>query len=371
MLSSHNNSSNDVRRNNYTQHRQKKKSSKSSFTTIQLKVPSLKNKYSIEASTIKRSFGTSRDCIPSPKKNYFPHYSILPKEILAKSYHINEITLLTTDAIAFALDLIVLIMLFVNHFEFNHNGYSLRRGDNVQRIICLVFTVIVIVLKVFRRFVWVRRKKEMEYVLKLRTKVPKLKIKWNNFTYEIVTHILQPYPYVDNIFTFRVLGLNMIYSADIFLFFFSLFRLYTGYHLISSFSQFFSTRSIRIYSLLHVKKLYSFYYRAELQYHPYKTISSIFVIVLLLSTALLVIFEFYQTNSEESEFGHLANSFWYIFVTMVGSKLLYINNYNSWLWRLHTEDFSRKVNFFICLSFWVFYQKSIHSCVVYIYYNFR
>ena len=85
MLSSHNNSSNDVRRNNYTQHRQKKKSSKSSFTTIQLKVPSLKNKYSIEASTIKRSFGTSRDCIPSPKKNYFPHYSILPKEILAQS----------------------------------------------------------------------------------------------------------------------------------------------------------------------------------------------------------------------------------------------------------------------------------------------
>lgn len=308
--------------NNYL----KNPTTKGSLSTIQFKINGIKKLNSTENSSQSKHFNKRDSNVLtssfSKKKNFFPYYSSLSKHQLKERYKHIEILIVIFDIAAFIIDLIIICILYWNHFRFNKNGYKLFKSDNTIRLTCLLVSGVIIAIKVVRNLFLIKRKKVIEYILKLRTKIPKKKINIISLTAEIVTHLIQPYPYVDHCFKFSLLGVKIIYSADIILLCLSLFRMYTFIHLLNSCSMFFSLRSFRIYDFLHVKSYTGFLYRAELKYNSFGTIALIFTFILVITSFVFKIFEFYQVKPSQSDFGNYSNSFWYLLVTMLGSKFL-------------------------------------------------
>lgn len=59
-----------------------------------------------------------------------------------------------------------------------------------------------------------KKRKQIEYVLKLRAKVPKSSFNYVYLLLEIITHLIQPLPYIDQTFKFTLLGIKITYSVD-------------------------------------------------------------------------------------------------------------------------------------------------------------
>ena len=170
--------------------------------------------------TKRKSIRTSQSSMPIQRIDYFPQYSVLDKDSLKEKYHAIDITITLTDGLSFILDVIIIVCLYVNHFQYNKNKYSLSKKDNIIRIKCLVLSVVVLIMKVIRRVILIKKRKQIEYVLKLRTKVPKPSVNYCYLFLEIITHLIQPLPYVAQHFKFSLLDVKITYSADLFLFFF-------------------------------------------------------------------------------------------------------------------------------------------------------
>lgn len=326
MISENNsNQAKDVKTNNYLRNH----STKGTISGFHLKINDIKKLNLTECSSQSKHFNKRDSNVLASsffkKKNntpYIPYYSSLSKEQLKSIYKFNELIILVLDVGAFVIDLVIICIFYWNHFLFNKNGYKLSKSDNIIRLICLVVSGLIIAIKVVRKIFLIKRKKAIEYILKLRIKPPKKSINLIALSVEIITHLIQPYPYVEYCFKFSLLGVKMIYSIDMILFCLSLFRIYTFNHLLSSCSMFFSLRSFRIYDFLQVKSYTCFLYRTELKYNSFGTIGLIFTFFLIIASFVFKVFEYYQVKPSQSDFGNYSNSFWYLLVTMLGSKML-------------------------------------------------
>lgn len=142
------------------------------------------------------------------------------------------------------------------------------------------------------------------------------KIKW--LLIEIIVHLFQLYPYVSVIF---VITGSVIYSLDMAFFFLSIFRVYILFKLFFSWNNYFSGRARRLFQLFNIKVLYPSIFRVGIKYHSYLTLFTIFIFLLLASSYIFKVFENWQPNESDSEFGNLLTCLWYILATMLNSNI--------------------------------------------------
>ena len=105
---------------------------KTSLTTIQLKLPGLN--INSQMQTKRKSIRNSQSSMPIQRIDYFPQYSILKKDSLKEKYHCIDLTITLTDGLSFLLDVIIIVCLYVNHFQYNKHKYSLSKKDNTLRM---------------------------------------------------------------------------------------------------------------------------------------------------------------------------------------------------------------------------------------------
>jgi hypothetical protein len=181
------------------------------------------------------------------------------------SYQRIKKQLMFLDIFCLIMNLIVVLWLFFNHFEYNSHNYSCTKSDNIQRIICLGFSFCVIISLTIRYIIH-KNYQFLKYLLALRINFPKPNVDYKNLIIEIICHIIQPYPYLNNKFTFTSgdFGEEVIYSLDMFLCLLSFIRFYTILKLVKIYNGYSNIRSEKINNFYGNSKTFLFMYRTNL-----------------------------------------------------------------------------------------------------------
>ncbi len=224
--------------------------------------------------------------------------------------------MLYIDVFSFIADFSVVTALYFNHFEYNKHGYKPNNSDNFLRFICLGISMLVVFSLIIRYKVY-KEYKNVKYMMSLKASVPSQRIKKLRFTFEILCHIIQPYPYLSCNFEIEILGNNITYSLDMILFSLSIIRLYVLFKIIRVYNPYTNTRSQKINQFFGNKNIWTFLYRTNLKSNSFKTLALIFSIIVLTGAYLFKVYENYQQDEKSSDFGNFFNCLWFIAQTNV------------------------------------------------------
>ena len=227
--------------------------------------------------------------------------------------------LIIIDSFCFFADLLVVTWLYFNHFKYNSHSYKLNKSDNIQRIICLIISIIVI-FSLILRYIIHRKYQNVKFILSLRPTIPPQQIKYYKLLIEIFCHSLQPFPGVACNFKTRVLGNEINYSLDMILFTLSILRLYVIFKIIKIYNTYTNSRGQKINGLFGNTMIWTFLYRTNLKNNGFLTIAIIFLIIVFGISYIFKVFENYQTDESTNEFGNYFNCLWFIIqsITILG-----------------------------------------------------
>ena len=227
--------------------------------------------------------------------------------------------LVIIDSFCFIGDLLVVTWLYFNHFQYNSHGYKLTKSDNIQRIICLIISFIII-LSLILRYNIHRKYQNVKFILSLRANIPNQRIKYLKLLVEIICHLLQPIPGVACNFKIDVLGKEVNYSLDMILFTLSILRLFVIFKIIKIYNTYTNSRGQKINSYFGNTMIWTFLYRTNLKNNGFLTIAVIFIIIVFGISYIFKVFENYQTNETTDEFGNYFNCLWFIIqsITILG-----------------------------------------------------
>ena len=223
--------------------------------------------------------------------------------------------ILLLDVFCFVSDLIIVTWLYFNHFEYNSHGYRNNYCDNIQKLMCMMLSGLVIV-SIILRYVYKQKMNNIKYILSLKGTIPSQHIKFKPMLYEIIIHCLQPYPNVNVNFGSVILGIYVTYSLDMILFALSLLRLYVVLKVIKYWNTYTNSRGQKIFEFFGNQRIWLFLYRTNLKINSFVTLVTIFILFLMLSAYLFKVFENYQILEANSPFGNIWNCFWFILQTM-------------------------------------------------------
>ena len=223
------------------------------------------------------------------------------------------------DLFCFIADLLIVTWLYFNHFKYNSHGYKLTKSDNIQRIICLIISFIVII-SIIQRYVIHRKYQNVKFILSMRPNIPPQQIKFFNLFIEIFFHLLQPFPGVAYNFKTRVLGNEINYSLDMILFSLSILRLGVIFKIIKIYNTYTNSRGQKINGLFGNTMIWTFLYRTNLKNNGFLTIAILFLIIVFGISYIFKVFENYQTDETTNEFGNYLNCLWFIIqsITILG-----------------------------------------------------
>ena len=247
--------------------------------------------------------------------NLFLQFDKKEPDEIKKFYKSYRIKLILIDCFAFLADLTVVTWLYFNHFNYNMHGYKTNKSDNIQRIICLVITALVIISLIWRYFCK-KTVQNYKYLLGLRGTLPSQKLNIPFLIFEVIIHCIQPYPGISCNFNLTILGTNVTYSLDMILFALSLLRLYVVLKVMKIWNPFTNSRSQKISEFFGNKEIWFFLYRTNLKRYGFITVSLIFVIILFVFGYIFKIFENYQQFEYLSSFGRIWNCLWFLLQTM-------------------------------------------------------
>lgn len=77
--------------------------------------------------------------------------TLTQNEIKAKLEYYEKCVFIM-DILSVLFNVIVLIWTYLNHFTYNKQGYRLTTKDNIQRLICLGLSFVVIIFLIIRMF---------------------------------------------------------------------------------------------------------------------------------------------------------------------------------------------------------------------------
>ena len=101
------------------------------------------------------------------------------------------------------------------------------------------------------------------------------------------------------------------------LFTLSIFRLYVIFKVIKVYNTYTNSRGQKINSFFGNRNHWMFLYRTNLKSNSFKTLSLIFLIIVLANSYTFKIFENYQEDENSFNFGNFFNSLWFILQSSV------------------------------------------------------
>ena len=250
---------------------------------------------------------------PSLKKSFQDFNS----DQLMLQYLAIKKNLMFLDIFCLIVNIIVVLWLYFNHFEYNSHNYTCTKSDNIQRIICLCLSFCVIISLTIR-YILHKNYQFLKYLLALRMNFPKPRIDYKNLIIEIICHIIQPYPYINNklMFTSDDFGEEVIYSLDMFLCILSFIRFYTILKLLKIYNGYSNIRSEKINNFYGNSKTFLFMYRTNLINAGFFILFFIFILSALVLSISLKIFEDYNSVNK-TDFSYFFNSLWLIIQSLI------------------------------------------------------
>ena len=250
---------------------------------------------------------------PSLKK-YFQDYNL--DQLMERYLRIKK-ELMILDIFCLIMNIIVVLCLFFNHFSYNSHNYSCEKSDNIQRIICLGFSFCVIISLTIRYIIH-RNYQFLKYLLALRINFPKPNVDYKNLIIEVICHIIQPYPYLDNKLTFTSgdFGEEVIYSLDMFLCILSFIRFYTILKLVKTYNGYSNIRSEKINNFYGNTKTFLFMYKTNIINSGFIILFCIFILSAVVLSIALKIFEDYNSINK-TDFSYYFNSLWLIIESLL------------------------------------------------------
>ena len=139
--------------------------------------------------------------------------------------------------------------------------------------------------------------------------------------FELLIHILQPYPYVSVVMESTNFGNDVNYNINMLFFFFCSLRFYLIIKVVRYYNLFAQHQSKNILKLYEKNSsITTFLYRANLKHNGFMTIGLIGAITLIYSSIIFQIVE-YNKMDQTNPFYYLWNCTWYIIVTMCTSNI--------------------------------------------------
>ena len=228
-------------------------------------------------------------------------------------------TLMFLDIFCLIMNIIVVLWLFFNHFEYNKHNFTCTQSDNIQRIICFGFSLLVIISLTIRYIIH-KKYQFLKYLLTLRISFPKPTIDFKNLLIEVICHIIQPYPFLNSDMTISSgdFGEEVIYSLDMFLCVLSFIRFYTVLKIVKIYNGYSNSRGEKINNFYGNSSTFLFLFRTNLINYGFLILLLIFVIMALICSICLKIFEDYNSSEDrKTDFSYYFNSLWYILQALI------------------------------------------------------
>ena len=266
----------------------------------------------------------TKDPLKFRKSILFNQYPSLKKtfkdsnmEQLMINYLKIKKTLMFLDIFCLIMNIIVVLWLFFNHFQYNKHNFTCTQGDNIQRIICLGFSMLVIISLTIRYIIH-KKYQFLKYLLTLRISFPKPTIDFKNLLIEVICHIIQPYPFLNSNMTITSgdFGDEVIYSLDMFLCVFSFIRFYTVLKIVKIYNGYSNSRGEKINNFYGNSSTFLFLFRTNLINYGFFILLLIFIIIALICSICLKIFEDYNSQ-RKTDFSYYFNSLWYILQALI------------------------------------------------------
>ena len=226
-------------------------------------------------------------------------------------------TLMFLDIFCLIMNIIVVLWLFFNHFEYNKHNFTCTQGDNIQRIICFGFSMLVIISLTIRYIIH-KKYQFLKYLLTLRISFPKPTIDFKNLLIEVICHIIQPYPFLNSNMTITSgdFGDEVIYSLDMFLCVLSFIRFYTVLKIVKIYNGYSNSRGEKINNFYGNSSTFLFLFRTNLINYGFFILLLIFIIIALICSICLKIFEDYNSQ-RKTDFSYYFNALWYILQALI------------------------------------------------------
>jgi hypothetical protein len=253
------------------------------------------------------------------KKNININNQEINIDELLKSYESLDNKIKFIDLISTTLDVITMYIFYIEHFDYISNNYTLSTTSNLIRVIFLFISLLVCFL-IILRYIYRRKSEKIEsqFYEPQNSENSKLseKNKKRNLIIEIFIHLLQPYPVIHYEFNIMVLGEEVTYSMNLFLYFLCIIRIYMVLKVIRYWNLYAKKRSKKILEFFS-KEANSdiFLYKANLSNRGFSTLLILGFFTLLICSLLLKVTEFTQ-NNQKNPFFYFWNSLWYLVVTM-------------------------------------------------------
>ena len=228
-------------------------------------------------------------------------------------------TLMFLDIFCLIMNIIVVLWLYFNHFQYNAHNYTCTNSDNIQRIICFGFSFCVII-SLTARYIIHKKYQFLKYLLTLRISFPKPTIDYKNLLIEVVCHAIQPYPFLNRSTTFTSgdFGEEIIYSLDMFLCVLSFIRFYTVLKIVKIYNGYSNSRGEKINNFYGNSSTFLFLFRTNLINYGFFILLFIFIIIAFIFSICLKIFEDYNSSKDNrTDFSYYFNSLWYILQALI------------------------------------------------------
>ena len=223
------------------------------------------------------------------------------------------------DTFCLFINIIVVLWLFFNHFEYNKHKYICTKSDNIQRIICLGLSFLVIISLTIRYIIH-KKYQFLKYLLTLRITFPKPRIDYQNLLIEVLCHIIQPLPYLNDSTTITSsdFGDEVTYSLDMFLCVFSFIRFYTVLKIVKIYNSYSNSRGEKINNFYGNSSTFLFLFRTNLINNGFLILFLLFVIIAIVCSICLKIFEDNSSHqNDKNDFSFYFNSLWYILQALI------------------------------------------------------
>ena len=246
-----------------------------------------------------------------------------PKEELYKKvqdFQFCEKSIKIIDFIISIINFVEVCVFYNEHFTYIENNYVLSDNENYLRMAFIIISLITVFL-IFYRFQKHLEKLKLLILLEAENATeigPKNISRLRKILFfEILLHILQPYPYIEYHFEMLIVGHTVIYSLNMFLYFLSTFRLYYIIKFIYEINLFGSMRSKKILQYFNGNRENSslFVIKANLDYRGFLTLIFIGICILVYFALLLKVLEYFK-HDPDNPFYYFPNSIWYLLITM-------------------------------------------------------
>ena len=232
---------------------------------------------------------------------------------LSIEYSSLKFRLQVIDIIIAILDVIVLTSFYFEHFNYLDN-FVIGDVGNIIRIVNLIISIIVCIILIFRYFINIKFE-YIKYILNCSLRLKLGKKKYYMLMFEVLLHIIIPYPNLSYYWEMIILGNKVIYNLNMILLFMCMFRLYTIIKVVKYWNFYSSEKAIRILKIYNSNYVSVFLYKVVIKINSYWALTLIFFGILYIFGLIFKIFENLD-NKDIYNFASIYNCYWYILNTM-------------------------------------------------------